>query len=241
MTTMTLEQPIELIEQGKNLQAQAILIDILATDPHNLPAWYWYVKAHQYAEERIETLKLCLKHNPHNAQVKLTLDKLQATVKDLEITPMPSSLDIVLSVLYIIALAFFAFQFKSVIVDIPWTQLHGLEGLFFFYAMVVGLVWCGFNLLSSIIMVARKKQNQVKTVIVACGILAGSIGMAFSVFIIFDEFTRYWSVFDIGYRLLWVPFGFSAGVGLATLGIFVSDAIKFVIGQLRQAQEQNLL
>lgn len=87
MTTLTLEQPIKLIENGDNMQAQKILVDLLVTDPHNLPAWYWYVKTYESIEERITAVKLCLKYNPENVQVQETLERLEEIIDESEVRP----------------------------------------------------------------------------------------------------------------------------------------------------------
>lgn len=226
MSTLTLEQSIKLIEQGENLQAQNLLKGVLDTDPHNLLAWYWYVKAHEYAEERIDALKVCLKHNPENKEVKRALEKLQASVKTSTPAAKPDkSLNtIFFAIVYMITIVLFVFQFKYIIFDIPWSKFHGFEGLIFlFYAMGVVIVWLGFSLISAIVMMMLKKQKLVTTIIVGFGILIGC-GCAFVAFMTFHDPQPNWLAL-IMRIIFWGLFGVPIGAGLATFWIFVLDVL----------------
>lgn len=77
MHTDPLENAIVLIKQGKVADAQNLLRDLLSRDPHNLPAWSWYVKTYAQDEQRIKALTLCLKYNPDNNEAKQALEKLK--------------------------------------------------------------------------------------------------------------------------------------------------------------------
>jgi hypothetical protein len=82
MPTDPLEDAIMFIKQGKLAEAQNLLRDLLSTDPHNLPAWSWYVETYSQDEQRIKALTLCLKYNPENNEAKQALEKLKLNSRE---------------------------------------------------------------------------------------------------------------------------------------------------------------
>lgn len=84
-----LENAIQLIRQGRRTEAQLALQSLIKSDPKNIPAWFWYVETCSTTEKRIQTLEMCLKMNPGNAQVEQALQKFRATLPATPVQPEP--------------------------------------------------------------------------------------------------------------------------------------------------------
>jgi hypothetical protein len=72
-----LENAIKFNKQGKPLKAQKLLKPLIATNHHNLPAWFLFVETCPTYQQKINVLEICLEQNPDNEKVKQMLDKLR--------------------------------------------------------------------------------------------------------------------------------------------------------------------
>jgi hypothetical protein len=72
---------VQLIKDGRQAEAQALLKAILESDLHNIHAWVWYVETLPTLQQRIRALEMCSRYNPGNERVKeaLTVLKTQQT------------------------------------------------------------------------------------------------------------------------------------------------------------------
>ena len=89
MSLDSLEQAIELIRQKRMGEAQKLLEALLTAEPHNLPAWFWYVETISTDAKRFKTLELCLKYNPDNEQVKQALESFRSRLPQRVSPPNP--------------------------------------------------------------------------------------------------------------------------------------------------------
>lgn len=271
MSTLALEQPIKLMEQGENLQAQKILMDMLAINPHNLPAWYWYVKAHEYAEERIDALNLCLKYNPENEQVKLTLDKLQEQTSkpvaplhpieesDANDGKQMSILSVVFSMIYLIFVAFFIYECKYAIFDLPWNKQSGFAILWPLIGtiLILGSQWALICLVAPVIAIIARRQHSLTALIIS------RIGFLFAVLFVIPNILFSLQYYlqasnqmpqESGLMLTYILFsliqsaalagffGFATGAGLGTIGIVVHDIVTYIQHRIQAYRSgENLL
>lgn len=84
MPSEELNNAIQLIQAGQNEQAQSILQGLIRVNQQDLEAWSWYVRSCRTPEKRLETLELCLRFNPGNAQITEAIQKLRE-----KLTPPP--------------------------------------------------------------------------------------------------------------------------------------------------------
>jgi hypothetical protein len=75
---MVLKYAISLIGQGRKREAQAILMKLIRSDPHEVKAWFWYVETLDSLEDRIRSLQACLNANPEDRDVSQALDLLRS-------------------------------------------------------------------------------------------------------------------------------------------------------------------
>jgi len=84
MQDLTRSAAIHLYKKGRILEARQVLLECVRKDPHDVASWMWLVETIADTDERIATLRLCLKANPDNLDVKhalalLALQKNQGT------------------------------------------------------------------------------------------------------------------------------------------------------------------
>ncbi len=84
-----LNNAVQLIRQGQNTEAQQLLQTIIKAEPKNIQAWFWYVETCTTTEKRIQTLEMCLKMNPGNAQVTQALQMFHSQQ---QVSPIQSEL-----------------------------------------------------------------------------------------------------------------------------------------------------
>lgn len=77
MSNKSLEHAIKLAKTGNIAKAQELLKAVIASDHHNLPAWFWLVETCSTNKQRVDVLTICLEYNPDNEQAKQLLEKLQ--------------------------------------------------------------------------------------------------------------------------------------------------------------------
>lgn len=77
MSNKSLEHAIKLAKTGNIAKAQELLKAVIASDHHNLPAWFWLVETCPTNKQRVDVLTICLEYNPDNEQAKQLLCKLQ--------------------------------------------------------------------------------------------------------------------------------------------------------------------
>ena len=82
MSIPSLDRAIALLEQGKRIEAQKILKQLITADQHNLEAWFWLVETCPTNKQRLTVLEMCLEYNPDNEQVKQALEKLRTLSPD---------------------------------------------------------------------------------------------------------------------------------------------------------------
>jgi hypothetical protein len=78
LSKTSLERAIELIKQGRLIEAQKLLKSLIAADHHNLSAWFWFVETCSTNKQRINVLEICLEYNPESEQVKHALNRLRS-------------------------------------------------------------------------------------------------------------------------------------------------------------------
>jgi len=88
---MDIKQAIALAKQGRNVEAQDILADLIHANPHDITAWFWYVETLDTTEERVKVLNSCLQDNPENPQVIKALDMLKVKLPQQSKVPEPYS------------------------------------------------------------------------------------------------------------------------------------------------------
>lgn len=88
---MDIKQAIALVKQGRKVEAQDILADLIHANPHDITAWFWYVETLDSIEERVKVLNSCLQDNPGNPQVVKALDMLKAKLPQPSKAPEPYS------------------------------------------------------------------------------------------------------------------------------------------------------
>jgi hypothetical protein len=77
VTEERFNQAIQLIKSGEVERARPILLELLKTDPHNVPAWLWLVQSLPTLAQRIAALEQCLKYNPNSRRAKWGLARLK--------------------------------------------------------------------------------------------------------------------------------------------------------------------
>jgi hypothetical protein len=73
MHDLTRSAAIHLYQKGRVDEARQVLLECIRNDPQDVPSWMWLVATIEHLDERIATLRLCLKANPDNAEVKQAL------------------------------------------------------------------------------------------------------------------------------------------------------------------------
>jgi hypothetical protein len=58
-----------LIDQGKMMEAQSILTPLIYSNPHDIPAWFLYVKTQDSPVKRLDVLEVCLRLNRGDPEV----------------------------------------------------------------------------------------------------------------------------------------------------------------------------
>jgi hypothetical protein len=86
MSSPELEQAIQLIRTGRKAEARKLLEPLIAKEPQNISAWFWYVEIWPEPAKKIQVLETCLKFNPTNPQVQTVYLKLKGAV---QATPPP--------------------------------------------------------------------------------------------------------------------------------------------------------
>jgi len=92
MSMNSLEDAIELIKQGKPIEAQEIIKPLIAADHQNLPAWFCFIDSCANDQQRLKVLGICLEYNPDNKQVKQMMDKFTSNSVE-NITNLPTKSD----------------------------------------------------------------------------------------------------------------------------------------------------
>ncbi len=72
-----LNTAVTLIRTGQKEDAQAILKEIIRTDPHNIPAWFWMVETLETNEDKMRVLEVCRKLNPEDSKVQKAYEMLK--------------------------------------------------------------------------------------------------------------------------------------------------------------------
>ncbi len=72
-----LNNAVTLIRTGQREEAQAILKEIIRTDAHNIPAWFWMVETLETNEDKLKVLEVCRKLNPEDPKVQKAYDMLK--------------------------------------------------------------------------------------------------------------------------------------------------------------------
>jgi hypothetical protein len=68
---------VTLIKSGQKEEAQAILKEIIRTEPHNIPAWFWMVETLETDSDKLRVMEVCLKLNPGDPKVQKAYDMLK--------------------------------------------------------------------------------------------------------------------------------------------------------------------
>jgi hypothetical protein len=72
-----LNTAVTLIRTGQREEAQAILKEIIRTDAHNIPAWFWMVETLETNEDKLKVMEVCRKLNPDDSKVQKAYDMLK--------------------------------------------------------------------------------------------------------------------------------------------------------------------
>jgi hypothetical protein len=72
-----LNTAVTLIRTGQKEEAQAILKEIIRTDSHNIPAWFWMVETLETNEDKLKVLEVCRKLNPEDSKVQKAYEMLK--------------------------------------------------------------------------------------------------------------------------------------------------------------------
>lgn len=72
-----LNTAVTLIRTGQKEEAQAILKEIIRTDSHNIPAWFWMVETLETNEDKIRVMEVCRKLNPEDSKVQKAYEMLK--------------------------------------------------------------------------------------------------------------------------------------------------------------------
>jgi len=78
MHDLTRSAAIHLYQKGRIDEARQVLLECIRNDPQDVPSWMWLVATIEHLDERIATLRLCLKENPDNVEVRQALAMLAA-------------------------------------------------------------------------------------------------------------------------------------------------------------------
>ena len=72
-----LNSAVTLIRTGQRDEAQAILKEIIRTEPHNIPAWFWMVETLETNADKLRVMEVCRKLNPADPKVQKAYDMLK--------------------------------------------------------------------------------------------------------------------------------------------------------------------
>ena len=72
-----LNTAVTLIRTGQREEAQAILKEIIRTEPHNIPAWFWMVETLETDEDKLRVMEVCRKLNPEDTKVQKAYEMLK--------------------------------------------------------------------------------------------------------------------------------------------------------------------
>lgn len=72
-----------LIDQGKMMEAQSILTPLIYSNPHDIPAWFLYVKTLDSPLKRSNVLEVCLRLNRGNPEVTKAIEVLHEKLNKL--------------------------------------------------------------------------------------------------------------------------------------------------------------
>lgn len=68
---------VTLIRTGQKEEAQAILKEIIRTEPHNIPAWFWMVETLETNANKLRVMEVCRKLNPKDSKVEKAYNMLK--------------------------------------------------------------------------------------------------------------------------------------------------------------------
>ncbi len=77
MSAELLEQAIALSQAGRQQEACELLVQVIAADVHNEPAWLLYANALPDEADRVRALEECLLHNPSSREAQEELAALK--------------------------------------------------------------------------------------------------------------------------------------------------------------------
>ncbi len=72
-----LNTAVTLIRTGQKEEAQVILKEIIRTDSHNIPAWFWMVETLETNEDKMRVMEVCRKLNPEDSKVQKAYEMLK--------------------------------------------------------------------------------------------------------------------------------------------------------------------
>lgn len=95
MHDLTRRAAIHLYQEGRIDEARQVLLECIRKDPQDVPSWMWLVATIDDTDERLAALRLCLKANPDNPEVKQALVMLAAQKNSTEaqsVSPLPDTM-----------------------------------------------------------------------------------------------------------------------------------------------------
>lgn len=160
----------------------------------------------------------------------------------------PSKVDVTLAVIYGLMIAFLIFTYK-LFEDASYTQHGGLGGVpvLIFFGGFLLISWSVIGLISSLVMIRRKKHYWVTMAILSVGAFVGSFAGLISIAILLYlslAFGNAINVFTVTISIVFISVAFITGAGLTTFVIFAFDVILFIPKQIIKrilSQRENLL
>ncbi len=77
MGSIELEQAIAAIKAGRKKEARPVLIRLVSSDPHNVPAWFWLVETLPDRDSKLRALERCVQLNPEDQTARRALEVMK--------------------------------------------------------------------------------------------------------------------------------------------------------------------
>jgi len=74
MGSIELERAIAAIKAGRKKEARPVLVRLVSSEPHNVPAWFWLVETLPDRDSKLRALERCVQLNPDDQTARRALE-----------------------------------------------------------------------------------------------------------------------------------------------------------------------